>query len=92
LALAWTRAHCVRPKAFLFFFFLSLSLCCSFAKCASRASNYFINHLGAVVVTVVVVVAVVVADAPRLAECVWRVFFYGSVPTLGLVLKQRKRI
>lgn len=38
--------------------FLSLSLSWAFAKWASRASNYFINHLGAVVVTV---------QAPRLA-------------------------
>jgi len=69
----------VRPKAFLFF---SFSLSCSFAKCASRASNYFINHLSAVVVTVVVVVVVVVAEAPRLAECVWR-FFLWLCPDFG---------
>lgn len=86
--------------------FLLLSLSWAFAKWASRASNYFINHLGAVVVTV---------QATRLAarcqrfdfsplsaslflslslsqSAVFSSLFSRSVSTRNLLFKQRKRI
>lgn len=93
LVRALREACRLEPFSFLLLLLpLLLSLLfCSFAKCASRASNYFINHLGTVVSVVVArrllldACCLLLGEPPRLAGwlAVSWLFFYGAVPTSG---------